>query len=97
LDVRTWSGRKCRSRRRSRVIAAGLDEIASYRWVPTFAFVHPDGVQAWWELLEALAHYRARQRTKVELFMLLVSPQIGRVVSNSLDTRYLQRAEQQIT
>jgi hypothetical protein len=40
-----------------------LDEIANYRLALTFAFVDPDGVEARWELLEALAQYRGRQRT----------------------------------
>jgi hypothetical protein len=40
---------------------------------------------------------QAARETKVELFLLLVSPQIGRVVNNSLDERNLRRAEQQVT
>ena len=90
-DVRVYPGDVHESLR------PALDEIASYRWAPTFAFVDPDGVEARWELLETLAQHRARQRTKIELFMLLVSPQVGRLVNNSLDLRNLQRAEQQIT
>jgi three-Cys-motif partner protein len=73
---------------------AGLSE---YRWAPTFAFVDPDGVEARWELFEALAAHKGPGRTKVELFLLLVSPQIVRVVNNKLDSRNLQRASQQVT
>jgi three-Cys-motif partner protein len=90
-DVRIYPGDVHESLR------PALDEIANYRWAPTFAFIDPDGVEARWELLEALAQHRARQRTKVELFMLLVSPQVGRVVNNSLDDRNFQRASQQVT
>jgi len=80
-----------------RSLGPALADLAQYNWAPTFAFVDPDGVEARWELLEALAAYKRPGRTKVELFLLLVSPQVVRVVNNKLDSRNLQRAEQQIT
>jgi three-Cys-motif partner protein len=74
-----------------------LSELSNCRWAPTFAFVDPDGCEARWELFEALAAHKGPGRTKVELFLLLVSPQIVRVVNNKLDARNLQRAERQVT
>jgi three-Cys-motif partner protein len=59
--------------------------------------VDPEGVEARWELLETLAQHRKPPRTKVEIFLLLASPQIGRVVHNRLDDRNFQRASQQVT
>src|SRR5215213_455314 len=57
-----------------------LRRLSNLRWAPTFAFIDPDGVEARWSLLESLAAYKHERSTKVELFMLLLSPQIGRVV-----------------
>jgi len=74
-----------------------LADLARYNWAPTFAFIDPDGVEARWELFETLAGYKRPGRMKVELFLLLVSPQVVRVVNPKLDSRDLQRAEQQIT
>lgn len=74
-----------------------LAALAPYRWSPTFAFIDPDGVEARWELLEALAAHKVHSQTKVELFLLLISPQIVRVVNDSLDQHDLQHAEQQVT
>ena len=90
-DVAIYSGDVHQSLR------PALAELANCNWAPTFAFVDPDGVEARWELLDALAHYRSRGKTKTEIFLLLAAAQIGRVVNNSLDARNLQRAEQQVT
>lgn len=78
-------------------LSPALADLYEYKWAPTFAFVDPDGVEARWELLTALAGHRGQGRTKVELFLLLVSPQIVRVVNDSLDEHNLRRAEQQVT
>jgi three-Cys-motif partner protein len=78
-------------------LQSALASLAPYRWSPTFAFIDPDGVEARWELLEVLAAHKARRRRKVELFLLLVSPQIVRVVNDSLDPHDLEHAEQQVT
>ncbi len=77
-------------------LTSALRDLAKYRWSPTFAFVDPDGVEARWELLEALASHKAPNSSKVEIFLLLASPQIVRVVNNSLDVRNLKHAEQQV-
>lgn len=78
-------------------LRSALGALAPYRWSPTFAFIDPDGVEARWELLEALAAHKAPGQTKVELFLLLASPQVVRVVNDSLDPDDLQHAEQQVT
>jgi three-Cys-motif partner protein len=78
-------------------LGPALGELSKYRWSPTFAFVDPDGVEARWELLEALAAHKAPRQTKVELFLLLASPQIVRVVNDHLDPANLEHAEQQVT
>lgn len=74
-----------------------LAQLTQYRWAPTFAFVDPDGVEAGWELLETLALHKGPGRTKIELFLLLAGPQIGRVVHGGLRDASLERAEQLVT
>jgi len=78
-------------------LPSALAALAAYRSSPTFAFIDPDGVEARWELLETLAAHKAPQSTKVELFLLLTSPQIVRVVNNSLDPHDLEHAKKKIT
>jgi three-Cys-motif partner protein len=78
-------------------LQSALAALAPYRGSPTFAFIDPDGVEARWELLEALAAHKPPSRTKVELFLLLASPQIVRVVNNRLGPSALGHAEQQVT
>jgi three-Cys-motif partner protein len=78
-------------------LGPALAAISDFRWAPTFAFVDPDGVEARWELFQTLADHKVAGLTKVELFLLLVSPQIMRVVNNSLDRGNRHRAEQQVT
>jgi three-Cys-motif partner protein len=78
-------------------LRSALASLAPYRRSPTFAFIDPDGVEARWGLLESLATHKAPGQTKVELFLLLASPQIVRVVNNSLDSHDLEHAEQQAT
>lgn len=54
-------------------------------------------MEARWNLLTALATFKAPGATKVELFLLLASPQIVRVVNDSLDPDNLLHAEEQVT
>ncbi|KQC35030.1 hypothetical protein UK82_28615 [Frankia sp. ACN1ag] len=74
-----------------------LEGLAAYRRSPTFAFVDPDGVEARWALLEVLAAHKRQSRTKVELFLLLPSAQIVRVVNDQLTPDQRARAEWLIT
>jgi three-Cys-motif partner protein len=78
-------------------LGPALADLARYRWSPTFAFIDPDGVEARWELLSALAAFKAPGSYKVELFLLLASPQVVRVVNDSLNADDLEHAEQQVT
>ena len=78
-------------------LGSALAGLHSHRWAPTFAFVDPDGVEARWTLLAQLAAFKATGFTKAELFVLLASPQIVRVVNDTLDTSDLRHAEQQVT
>ncbi|MGH3766767.1 MAG: three-Cys-motif partner protein TcmP [Pseudonocardiaceae bacterium] len=77
-------------------LRSALETLAPHRRAPTFAFIDPDGIEARWELLEVLAAHKVAG-TKVELFLLLASPQIVRVVNNRLDQYDLDHAEQQVT
>lgn len=79
-------------------LGQALSELAATRdpdlqRAATFAFVDPDGVEARWSLLKMLAGHKHPASTKVELFILLASSQIGRVVHDRLDPQDLERAE----
>lgn len=78
-------------------LRTALAPLGAHRWSPTFAFIDPDGVEARWELLETLAAHKAPTTTKVELFLLLVSPQIVRIVNDQLTDDALRHAHQQVT
>ncbi|MGH3775422.1 MAG: three-Cys-motif partner protein TcmP [Pseudonocardiaceae bacterium] len=78
-------------------LRSALVSLAPYRRSPTFAFIDPDGVEARWQLLASLAAHKAPGQTKVELFLLLASSQIVRVVNDSLDPDDLEHAERQVT
>lgn len=80
-----------------KTLGPALRDLSAHRRSPTFAFVDPDGVEARWELIEALASHKAPGSTKVELFLLLASPQIVRVVNDRLDPTNLEHADQQVT
>jgi three-Cys-motif partner protein len=45
-------------------LQSALAALAQYRRSPTFAFIDPDGVEARWELLEALATHKASPTDK---------------------------------
>ena len=57
------------------LIPLELDELSHFNWAPTFAFVDPNGMEAEWRTLEALARFKQGRRWKVEIF-LLFSPQM---------------------
>ena len=74
-----------------------LEALAAHRKAPTLAFIDPDGVEARWQLLEMLAEHKRSGRYKVELFLLMPSPQVVRIAHEKLDRESLARAEKQIT
>jgi three-Cys-motif partner protein len=57
-----------------------LGELSEYSWAPTFAFVDPNGMEAAWTTLEALAEFRRERKTKVELWLLFAAPMFTRVL-----------------
>lgn len=90
-DVRVYPGDVHTS------LGPALKELQPLAWAPTFAFVDPQGVEARWELLEMLAAHRRQQKTKVEVFMLLASPQFFRVLHERLDDVHRAKAEWQLS
>jgi len=48
-----------------------LRNLHDLRWAPTFAFIDPNGPDFHWDSLIQLAAFRADQKTKVELWLLL--------------------------
>lgn len=57
-----------------------LATLGSLAWAPTFAFVDPNGMEAAWSTLVALANFRRHQKTKVELWLLFAAPQFARLL-----------------
>jgi three-Cys-motif partner protein len=57
-----------------------LSSLTDVRWVPTFAFLDPRGLQVAWTTVEALARWRADKKTKVEQWMLFPEPALARVL-----------------
>lgn len=57
-----------------------LTALRPYSWAPTFAFVDPNGMQAAWSTLAALADFRRNRSTKVEMFILFAAPMFIRVL-----------------
>ena len=48
------------------LIPEALRELEHLRWAPTFAFVDPDGTEAEWRTLRALAAFKLGSRYKAE-------------------------------
>ena len=61
-------------------VPAVLNQLKHIAWAPTFAFVDPDGMEAEWRTLRALADFRSGQKTKVELFLLFAAPMFTRLL-----------------
>ena len=61
-------------------IPKALKRLSPWAWAPTFAFVDPNGMEAEWRTLEALADFRAKEKTKVELFLLFAAPMFARLL-----------------
>lgn len=71
-DLRVYSG-DC-----NETVAQALADLEHLSWAPSFAFVDPDGPDYKWATLEALATFKAGQKTKVELWMLFPEPMFVR-------------------
>ncbi len=57
-----------------------LRELDEWVWAPTFAFIDPNGMEAKWQTLEALAAFRKNEKTKAELFYLFSPPMFQRLL-----------------
>ena len=57
-----------------------LKELRAINRAPTFAFVDPNGKEAKWKTLEALANFRPARLTKAELFLLFAAPMFTRLL-----------------
>lgn len=57
-----------------------LATLRDISWAPTFAFVDPNGMEAAWTTLAALADFRRGQKTKAELWLLFAAPMFARVL-----------------
>ena len=51
-------------------IAGALSGLRQWNWAPTFAFIDPNGPHFHWATIEALARFKKRGLSKVELWML---------------------------
>ena len=71
-DVEVYEG-DCNER-----IRDALDELAVWRWAPTFAFLDPNGPDYRWSTLEQLAVFKRGSRYKVELWILFPEPMFVR-------------------
>ena len=73
-DIRIYRG-DCNEK-----IHAALEELADHSRAPTFAFVDPNGMEAEWSTLVALADFKRNARYKVEIFLLFAVPMFMRVL-----------------
>ena len=73
-DIKVYGG-DC-----NELVPRALEELRAKAWAPTFAFVDPNGMEAEWRTLKALADFRSKQNTKVELFVLFAAPQFIRLL-----------------
>lgn len=73
-DLKVYGG-DCNER-----IPDALRELSHVSWAPTFAFVDPNGHEAEWRSLKALAEFRPAHLTKTELFLLFAVPMFSRLL-----------------
>jgi three-Cys-motif partner protein len=62
-----------------------LRGLRPFNWAPTFAFVDPNGPDAEWSTLRALATHKRSGLSKVELWLLFPDPQFVRLLPTSSD------------
>lgn len=74
-DIRVYGG-DCNEQ-----VPIALADLARWNWAPTFAFVDPNGHEAQWRTIEALAGFKRADKPKVELFVLFASPQFVRLLT----------------
>lgn len=73
------------------MIAVALEDLRrrGLDWAATFAFIDPYNLGVRWSTLEALAQFKAHTRFKVELFILMFSSAIPRVLGDDGDENIL--------
>ncbi len=52
------------------LVPSELELLKQFSWAPTFAFIDPNGMEAKWKTLVALADFKKGQKWKAELFYL---------------------------
>lgn len=79
------------------LIPRALDELSGLSWAPTFAFIDPNGMEAEWSTLQAIADFRRERKTKAELWLLFAAPMFQRVLrvdesqTRDVDTEAIDR------
>jgi three-Cys-motif partner protein len=68
-------------------IGPALAELASYNWAPTFAFIDPNGPDAHWSTIEAIARFKKPGTTKAEMWILLAAGMFMRTLPVRGDVR----------
>lgn len=67
----------------NRTLPDVLRQLAPVAWAPTFAFVDPNGWEAEWMTLRAIADFRRSERWKAEMWILFAEPMMTRVLPTS--------------
>lgn len=62
------------------LIPGELDRLAPFNRVPTFAFIDPNGMEAEWRTLKALARFKEGHRWKAEILYYFAPPMFTRVL-----------------
>ncbi len=62
------------------LIPMELNRLQMFNWAPTFAFIDPNGMEAKWITLKALAQFKRGRKYKAELFLLFAPPMFSRVL-----------------
>ncbi|MDE0170083.1 MAG: three-Cys-motif partner protein TcmP [bacterium] len=62
------------------LIPMELHRLRNLNWAPTFAFIDPNGMEAKWNTLRALARFKSGRKYKAELFLLFAPPMFSRVL-----------------
>ncbi len=57
----------------NQTVAPVLADLTPFNWAPTFAFIDPNGPDAHWTTLEAIAGFKRSGTTKAEIWLLLAA------------------------
>lgn len=75
------------------LIPEELKRLQHLNWAPTFAFVDPNGPHTHWSTLQALASFKARGRTKTEIWLLFPAAMFIRMlpITGDVPTEYAEK------